>query len=252
MAKSFETEDHAAVARRFLPTGAQLIAPQYPPGSKIVQPMGTSRHPENLLASYRHEEGLKTIILEKTTDGWKKAAEIDNPGYDTVNYRSFLDLTGEGKKSIVLGLTKNGKDPVLYGYLLDGGNAIQLFACNYSRFQVLKPRISETAGNKAYLAVWNKTDLGTYSIEVLHWNGARLETTENLTRYYCRKIMPYIVRMVKRAPYKPSNWYSLANTLTKAGLNMDALQAIEIGMKLDPDPALREKFVLLNKKIIES
>lgn len=245
-------EDYNAVVKNFLPGNVKLLKPQYPANTDEIQFAdldGDSR--DELITSYKHNNEVKTIILKKQNNQWHKAAEIGHPEYDVLKYRNTADIAGEGKQQLLIGMSSKGKAPVLYGYSLENNNLNKLFAQNFHRFEVLHPSGNRNIALKARLAVWKKRDADAYDIDVMHWNGLQLEPLKDSASYFYRKVVPYYVQKVKQLPTSPSNWYNLADALSKAGVQRDALTAIDVGMSLDPNAMLKEKFSALRNMVTQ-
>lgn len=243
-------ESFNEVAERFVPEGGNILTPKYPLHSDSIS-YGDLDGDSNdeLIVSYRHIDEIKTIILKKENNNWYKAAEIANSGYENVNYREVVDLTGEGKKQLIIALASKDKNAVLRSYSLDKGNLNELFNLNYNRLEVLKVPGNDRSNLKSSLAVWKKTENDAYNIELLHWNGSQLEPLEDTGTYYSSNVVPHYLKKVKREPESPQNWYNLADSLTKAGMNRDALIASEIGIQYDLSNEFKDKFEALNSKL---
>jgi len=245
-------EDYSTVVKSFLPANAKLLTPKYPGDSREIQfaDLDGDSYKE-LIASYRLYDEIKTIILKKQNEHWSKAAEISNLEYDTLSYRGTTDITGVGRKQLLIGLSSGGKASTLFGYSLDNKKINKMFDRCFSRFAVLEQSKDKDAAARAQLAIWNKKDSGAYSIEVLHWNGLQLEPIKKVTPYYSRSVIPYFAQKVKDSPYTASHWYNLADALEKAGANRDALMAVKVGISQDRNSSLTESFLALKNRISE-
>jgi hypothetical protein len=244
------TEDYNAIVRGFIPSNAKHLIPQYPASSREVQLADLDGDSQNeLITSFKHNNEVRTIILKKQNGLWNKAGEINHSAHDTINYRDVADVTGKGKKQLLISLTSTGKTPALYGYSFENSKVHEMFSRSYHRLEVLNQPQNGNAVSKAQLAIWDKKDNDAYNVEVLHWNGSKLEPIENNTNYYYKKVAPYYAKKVKQTPYTASSWYNLAHALTKAGSRKDALIAVEVGMRQDPKSEFKEKFLALRNEI---
>lgn len=109
-------ENFDEIIGRFIPEGSNILTPKYPLNSKrncFGDLDGDSQ--DELIVSFRHVDEIKTIVLKKENNDWYKAAEISNPGYESIHYREVVDLTGEGKKHLIIATESEGKAPVLRG-----------------------------------------------------------------------------------------------------------------------------------------
>ncbi len=238
------------IAQRFVPEGSNILTPQYPSNSDSISygDLDGDLHDE-LIVTFRHTDEIKTIILKKANDNWYKAAEIANLGYESVHYREVVDLVGEGKKQLIIALKAQGNTPVLRGYSFDKDNFNELFNIGYNRLEVLKVPGNSRNATKANLAIWNKEEDDAYNIQLLQWNGSKLESARDTSTYYSESVVPYYLKKVKRQPNSPQNWYNLANSLDRAGMNRDAVIASEVGIQYDLNGQFKDKFEALIKKI---
>ncbi len=243
-------ENFDEIVEKFIPQDSVVLTPKYPSHSKSIGFADLDGDLRNeLIVSFRNANEIKTIILKKDNDTWYKAAEAGNEGYESINYREFVDLTGEGKKQLIIAFSSEGKPAELHGYSLGEDNLSELFRLNYNRLQVLKAPGNDRNKPEVSLAIWNKEDSGAYNVELLKWNGAQLESVNDADTYYYDNVVPYCLRKVKRDPDIPQNWYNLANSLAKAGVLRDAQMAIEVGLRYNLSPELSDKFAALKDRI---
>lgn len=239
-------ENFDEIAERFIPEGSTILTPKYPLNSErncFGDLDGDSK--DELIVSFRYADEIKTIVLKKEDNEWFKVAEVSNPGYDSIHYREVVDLTGEGNKQLIIATASQGKDTVLRGYALDNGILNEMFDLSYNRLQVIKEPLNNRSSSIAKLAVWKREENDTYNIELLQWDGSKLESINDNSTYYSQNVVPYYVKKVKREPDSPINWYNLADALAKAGSNRDALIASQAGMRYELSPELKEKFETL-------
>ncbi|MCX7749895.1 MAG: hypothetical protein N2645_23855 [Clostridia bacterium] len=246
MRKASKGEDYQEIVKNFIPQDAKLLVPQYPPASRNIQlvDLDGDTQPE-LITSYRLNNGINTLVLKKQNGTWYKAAEFSNSEHDTINFRDARDITGEGKRQLIMGYASDGKIPILYGYSLENDSLRELFARNYHKFEV----VPQNTSSQCHLAIWNKGDQGNH-IELLGWDGSTLAPLPSSTGYYSRNVVPYYIRKIKQTPYTPSIWFDLAEALNQVGANRDALAAAEIGLSLDSDSNFKEKYSELRSKIL--
>lgn len=250
LSKVFTGDDYAAEAKKFLPEGVSLLRPRYPYGSEAIRLADVDGDTRGeLIASYKEGPEIKTVVMKKKGDGWYKLAEISSKGYDTINYRDIADVTGEGKKHLLLGLAAGGSDPVLHAYPVDVSGSDSLFTKSYQRLEVQKHPEKSNEPAKPQFAVWNKNNKGTYDIELLGWNGFELAPRVISPDYYMRKVAPYYAGLIKRSPDSPVHWYGMAEALEKAGVYGDAIAAADIGLSRTSDSALIESFNNLKDRI---
>lgn len=241
------------IAQRFVPEGGNILTPQYPLNSDSISYGDLDGDlQDELIVTFRHTDEIKTIILKKANDNWYKAAEIANLGYESVHYREVVDLANEGKKQLILALKAEGANPDLRGYSFDKDNFNELFNISYNRLEVLKVPGNSRNATKANLAIWNKEENDAYNIQLLRWNGSKLESLNDPSTYYSQSVVPYYLRKVKKQPELPQNWYNLASSLDIAGMNRDALIASKVGSQYDLSGQFKDKFEALTNKISNS
>jgi len=246
-------ENYYAIAKKFVPEGANILTPKYPLNSDIISFGDIDGDlQDELVVSYRYNDEIKTIILKKENNDWHIASEISDSGYESVNYRNLVDFTGEGKKQLLIALSAKDKNAVLRCYSVDKDNINEIFNSNYHRLQLLKASSNDRNNSKAKLAIWEKTEDDTYDIRLLQWNGSQLEPAEGVSTYYSNNVVPYHFKKVKKAPNSPQNWYNLADSLAKAGMKRDALIACEFGMQYDSQEIFKERFEALINTISNS
>ncbi|NLD47656.1 MAG: hypothetical protein GX660_10720 [Clostridiaceae bacterium] len=248
-----ESVDYNTVAARFIPPDGQLVGPKFPANSpKILLADLDGDSKKELIVTYRIDTSIKTIVLKNNNDQWELAGEGDAPSYGALNFRYAEDLTGDGKKQLLVGVTSDSARPVLYGYSFDNCCLSEIFKMDYQRLELLNPSTkNKRASGSSQLAIWNSKDSGAYDINVYKWNGQALEQQNDLANYYIRSILPYHVKEIRKNPYTPLNWYRLADVLSKSGLHNDALTAVETGIRLDSDSKYKERFEALRKDILE-
>lgn len=253
LSTSFSRQPHEnlnAIAKSFLPEGADILTPKSPLNSEKISVGDIDGDLKNeLIVSYRLKDEIKTIILKKENDNWFKAGEIVDSGYESINYRSIIDFTGEGKNQLLVALSSKDKNGVLRCYTVENDSIKEIFNTNYHRLQVLKGSSNNRENSKSKLALWEKAENDTYNIQLLQWNGSQLEPADGINTYYSDNVVPYCLKKVRKASKSPQNWYNLADALVKAGLKKDALIASEAGIQYDSKGEFKERFEELINKI---
>lgn len=250
MQKSNPRVDYYQVVNEFLPEGVSLIKPKYPANSREIQFAdldGDSRN--ELIASYKTDEGIKTLILKNRSGSWEKIGEIDNAEFSTLTYRSTGDITGSGKTNLILALNSPGKSSKLSGYNLEDNMANELFTLNCDRFEVLSSQKTRSGLSKTQIALWNRNSDDTYDVKIMDWNGVEFEPVSQPS-YYFSRVVPYYTGKINQNPYSPVYWYNLADTLIKSGAKRDALIAIEAGTRMDKESQYKDRFIELKSKLI--
>lgn len=241
-----EKVDYRALVSSFLPPGAKLLKPQFPQNSNEIQfaDLDGDKRSE-LVASYKTNEGVKTIVLKRDEVQWYKMSEISNPDFEEIHYRESTNIAGDSKKNLLLGLTSRLQDRTLFAYSLDKDSARKIFSKKYSMIDLQNARSSASG---ASLALWNEQAPGIYDIELVNWNGFELEKLDN-TRYLAGKVVPYYIRKLRQNPDDAAGWYNLADAMSKTGNTSNAVTAVRFGLEQNPDATLRDRFTALSSKL---
>jgi len=246
-----ETVDYKAVVGTFLPPGAKLLRPQYPENSNEIQFAdldGDGRR--ELVASYKTNEGIQTLVLKRDSVQWYKIAEINAPEFKTIHYRNSAVVSSDGKPFLLLGMESAPGKRTLFAYSLEGGgDARKIFSKDYSRIDLQKTRGSTTAPGRAYLALWHEVEPDIYDIELINWNGFELEKRDD-RRYLANSVIPYYVRKLRNNPDDATSWYNFASCLAKTGNTAHALRAVDLGLARSQDGALSERFNTLRGRLV--
>ncbi len=246
-------ENYHDVVKTFIPADAELLTPKRPASSTgflLADIDGDSQN--ELIASYRHTSGIRTLILKKQSQQWSKINEIGSSGYETLSYRSVADITGKGGKQLLLGLASKENPLALYGYSLENSGTKELFKISCHRFEILKPKGTVNRTSNTQIAIWNRNSTAGYDIDLQHWNGLHLESTGDIASYYKNSVVPYHATKVRQSPYSHASWYNLAEALAKAGTQKDAAIAIAVGMEVDRKSEFKEKFSRLKSQLTEN
>lgn len=250
--KKPERENYDTVIKSFLPSGSKLLIPKLPTDTGATHFFDIDGDSQNeLIATYKLNDEIKTFVLKRQNKTWQRIAEVSSLKHDTIDYMGFADITGKGKKQLLIGLTSIGKAPTLYGYSYENNNLKEIFSRSYHRFELLNALENRNATTKKQLAIWNKKENDTFSIEVLDWNGTQFEQLKDTSNYHYKKVVPYYVQKIKRSPNNASSWYNLAEALVKGGSIRDAAIAIKVGMSQNPSPELNERLLALKNGIIK-
>jgi hypothetical protein len=240
------TVDYHNIVNSFLPPGARLVKPQYPEQAGEIQFAdldGDGR--SELIASCITGDGIRTLVLKKDEVQWYKMAEVSSPGFSGIHYRTCADISGEGKKDLLLGLVSGNQSRTLFAYSVSDGSSRKLFSKKYDKLEMLRSS-SRTSGDA--VALWHEEAPGIYGIELVRWNGIDLEQLDR-TRYLAAKVLPYYIRKLRQDPGDTASWYNLAGTFMEAGDRVNADRAVRYALELDPDPVMRDRLLELRQKL---
>ncbi len=247
---SNKKENYSNILKEFIPEGSELLKPRYPANAGRIQlsDIDGDKNKE-LIASYKSANGIRTVILKKQDERWIKLSEINNPEYDSLNFRAFADIAGEGRKQLLLGVVSGKNAGQLYGYSLSRNRANEMFSRAYNNFEVIMPSNRNNNLASPHLAIWEKEDAGTYNIDLYKWNGLELERAEKYPNYYRNSVTPFFAEKLRQSPYSATNWYNFANALVKSNFIIDANSAIDVGISYDKTSALKDRFNSLKDSI---
>lgn len=243
-----EKIDYNNIVNSFLPPGARVIKPQYPENAAAIQFAdldGDGR--SELVTSYVTGDGISTLVLKKDEVQWYKAAEIKCPGYTGIHYRSSADITGEGRKDLILGLSAASKERTLFAFSVKEGDSKKIFSKTYGKIELLRGS-GQSGAPKDAVALWHEKSPGIYDIELVRWNGIDLEQLDR-TRYLAVKVLPYFIRRLRQDPHDTAGWYNLAETFLETGDRANAARAVKFGLEYGPDPEIKERLTELQSRI---
>ncbi|MCX7710617.1 MAG: hypothetical protein N2484_12320 [Clostridia bacterium] len=245
------TEDYDAVIRGFLPTNAKVLAPQFPrdSGRYVFADLDGDSQKE-LVTTYRLNDLNVTMALKKQGGQWMKVAEYAAVSEDSLNFTGAANITGGGREQLLLGWKTKENRGELQAYSLHNGQLNQLFKHAYNHMEVL-PSSNRQASNPSQLALWNLNARGVYDVALKEWNGSEIVDAKNQTTYYHSHVLPYYGRMVKKMPQNPSNWYGMAVALEKAGMDRDALTAVEMASRYNPTASNLQELSALKERLVE-
>ena len=180
-----------------------------------------------MIASYITGDGIRTLVLKKDEVQWYKMAEVSSPGYSSIHYRTSADISGEGKKDLLLGLVRDQQGKMLFAYSLSDGSS-KIFGRKYDKLEVIRrsPRVSEmpwhygTKRLREYIT-------SAYSLERHRHRATRQNP---LSRY---RVLPYYIRKLRQDPSDTTGWYNLASTFMDAGDRVNAAKAIRYALEFD-------------------
>lgn len=245
-----EAIDYNGIVKSFLPLNARLLTPGNPRGAQELLHAdidGDGR--DEIIATYRTDEGISSIILHGEGRNWQKTADIPHPAHENLNYRTAARLTGENKKHLLLGLSGGCAENTLYGYALSDGAPVRLFSRDYSWFELVRRPKNFSRDSGETLSFWNRTEDGHYDIDVMNWSGIQFEPEKDDVHYYRTRVAPYYLKRAKQSPSNITGWYRLAEAFVKAGATRDAIIVADAGSRQNQDPQLKEKFLALRRDI---
>ena len=122
-----ETPDYEKIISAYLPEEAVLVKPKLPENSRIIEQVDFDGDSvRELVATYRYEGNLNTIVLKKSGSRWLKSAEIIHENAGELNYRGFVSLLNNEKQNMLIGISEGEKFRI-YAYSLWDGNVTELF-----------------------------------------------------------------------------------------------------------------------------
>ena len=238
--------------RKSLPMGAVLVNAQNPYEEMPVKMMDIDGDgiPE-IIAAYMWQGNPFVLVLKNHNNLWYKIADIEGVGYN-INYLNFADVTGRGIKDLIIGWQVGAIWSELNIFQVRNAQLNKIVSdVMYSRIEVENmPRQNDIDG-KVDIALWSHDTGEAYKVCVLRWENYKLVPAEDVYPYYFKKVVKYYAEKVERMPKAAFYWYYLADAQIKAGMQKEAENSIEIGMKINLDYPSKEEFqeLIKNNKV---
>ena len=248
-AKSNVDQSLDAVAKRFLPKGADLSIPNGPIGTKsiLTSDFNGDGHKEAVVL-YQSKEAKNQVgafVLSKKKENWEKIFAKKGSGYE-ISWASAADITGDGKQELLLGWKVGSlAGNVLEVYTWEKGNFKLLQKINYHQLEAIKFKDEP----KIRLAIWKKDIGDTYEIDLLKWETKKFVADEKNYPSYFPKAVKYFKERTEAVPDASYYWYYLADAELKANHPELALTAVTKGMEKNMVIPTFEEFADMKEKI---
>ena len=250
--KTLKKEDYTGIVQQFLPQGAILIKPQFPPTNQSVFTADLDGDYQNeLIAIYTYNNEIWILVCKKSNEKWEATTQLKNTDYKSINYLGFADVKGTGSKNLLIGWNTDDIYNKLDILKFENSQFDIMDSLEYSRLEVTDFSSRNKTASPAEIAVWTKNEENTYNINVLAWDGEKLSAVGNPTSYYARRVVPYFIQKVRSNSASEYDWYNLSEALLKAQAYRDVLLSIDIGMRINNDKTLAENFASIRKAALE-
>ncbi len=237
------------ITKEFLPSNSILISPERPFSTQPIQQYDFNQDGQDEIIISFEIKGkeqpspsqFRVILLKKEKKGWQKVWETKKQGVG-LDFSSLADITGDGTKEYLFGWTIGAA----------AGNNLEIFKWEnnslkkiadvpyYHKLELLD------LNQKVGLAVWKWYIGESYLVDVLKWNGEKLEYDEELySKYY-----PIIEKFYQEEISKMDAWfywYCLADAQIKANLFEEAAKSIQKGSLLAKQLSLPDEVQNFNK-----
>lgn len=245
MKKSFQIN---RFVRSALPQDAKMIRPENPKRAKAIQMEdldGDGKY--EIIVTYELQGEMYAMVLKEDGGKWYKLT-IKGSGYG-INYMDFADITGSGKKDILVGWQIGSIWGEMDLYTWEK-NTMKKIAngLSYSKADIFQ--ISED--EPIELGLWSHITGDVYDIQLVHWDGRKLTHVRDSREYYTERVIPYYEEKVKEVPQDPHYWYYFADAQINGGIPKEALKSIVKGMSFKKPYPSRGEFLALRKKAIRS
>jgi hypothetical protein len=244
-----QEEDLISIAKRNLPKGTELTVPNGPVGVEPVISLdidGDER--DEALVLYRsiiHQNQVGAYLLKEGKNGWGKVFATKGTGSE-ISWASASDITGDGKMEILLGWQIGGSEvKVLEIYQWENDKLTIINDLSYHELEV----IHFENDPKARLALWKRDMADAYKIDLLVWSRNTFISDKDHYPSYFQKAISYYEQRTLEVPDAAYYWYYLADSHLKANHPEQALDAINIGMKLKSVVPTKITFEQLKVKI---
>ncbi|RST74322.1 hypothetical protein D4T97_011670 [Siminovitchia acidinfaciens] len=248
-AKASDSKNMIGVAKKYLPKGTVLTAPNSPVHSEAVlmADFDEDGHDEAVVfyQSKNSSGPVGIFVLKKAGDLWEKVFAKTGVGYE-ISWASASDITGDGKNELLVGWkigNTAGSTLEIFTWRKDGMDLVT--KVNYHELDLIH------IGNdpKARLAIWKKDGNDIYDIDLLEWKGKTLQSDKNHYPSYFPEVVNYYKRRTAAVPDASYYWYYQADALLKANLPEQALAAVDEGMSFNMVVPSYNQFVELREKI---
>lgn len=226
------------IVNEFIPQNSKLTVPNNLQESNGIESEDLNGDGKNeTVAFYKTNESapkVGMIVLTQVSDSkWEKIYDTKAEEAYDVDYLKLADVDGDGKDDIIAGWTISGQTKAMDIFSLKDSAVKKLASDYYSKIDVedMKDKNGKTDG-KTEIALWVHDTGEAYSVDVLRWNGAALESAKDVYPSYFNKVVAYYQGKVKEMPEASFYWYYLADAQIKVNDMKDALTSINKGLEL--------------------
>lgn len=248
-AEASDSKNMNAIAKKFLPKGTILTAPNSPVHTEAVLMADFDEDgQEEAVVFYQSKNSsgpVGVFVMKRDGDRWKKVFAKTGVGYE-ISWASASDMTGDGKNELLVGWkigSTAGSTLEIFTWRNNGMDLVT--KVNYHKLDLIY------IGNdpKARLAIWKKDGNDIYDIDLLEWKGKTLQSDKNHYPSYFPEVVNHYKRRTAAVPDASYYWYYLADALLKANLPEHALAAVDKGMSFNMVVPSYNQFMELRGKI---
>ena len=220
------------IINEFVPPNSILVSPEEPKLTKPYQFYDFNQDGlEEMIITFKikakeqpNPSQYGVIVLRKENERWEKTWETQKQGVG-LDYSGVADITGDGIKEYLFGVTIGAS----------AGNKLEIFKWNNNSLKMIAEvpyHMMELLSNKEVgIAVWQRYIADTYFVDVLKWNGEKLDLDEELYSSYYPVIEKFYNDKISKMDAW-FYWYTLADAQIKANLFEKARNSIQKGTTL--------------------
>lgn len=221
------------VAKRFLPSGAQLLSQNSISTNKPFNYMDIDGdNSEEIVAFFQGEDKFQKgfIILKNKNSNWVKIFQ-KIVQCNSISRFELMNIFDENQKSLLVGFNISGLAGSQYNaYTFKNGKVEERYMGTWNKFEVLN---TPDKNDKNFIvAVWQKNIGEIMDVYMIKFNSRGVYYTEDLDRDYSLEIEKYYTDILKNKPENQVALQGLIKAQIYSGENEQASASIESLLKI--------------------
>ncbi|MCY6370088.1 tetratricopeptide repeat protein [Clostridium ganghwense] len=224
-----DNSDLKAIARKFLPEGAKLLAPNEIVSKNSVYELDVDNDKEKEVVVFfklqeKYEKGF--FVLKNKNNQWTKIFEKKNEG-NMISMIELINVHNSNEKSLIVGTLISGRAGSVYQvYTFKNGKVSELNLDMWNKFEILNtPDKNKEKG--FVFGVGLKEASNIYGVNVIRFDGKDFYFDDESYPEYFKEAISYYKDLLKEENKVQLVWYYLIESQIKANLPQEALKSIE-------------------------